>query len=196
MTNIIPLDELVKINKSEMEKANALLGVKESRILGFKDSMIENNHELRMAINNTIRELRPAIGITHWNQNTHRDFTQTSLAVNDACMWSLLVSGPWSEKYPAHMMDRLYAFESPMLTVHFEPDTYVDISKAIEAKIKAIRCFDIHIKANNAGNAETKVSSVTGPNRRYGIESGVMYAEAFSQMKAHEVHTRARDFLG
>ncbi|HHW47581.1 MAG TPA: PIG-L family deacetylase [Clostridiaceae bacterium] len=192
MTDRVPQKELAEINKKDAEESAKLLGIKELRILDFKDSLLYNSrHELRLALNEIIREIRPEIVITHWPNDTHPDFRETGLAVIDACFYALLVAGVWAEKYPSHMVSKLYSFETPMLSVGFEPDVFVDISDVVELKTKSMEIFKIHIDVNAKGSNEIWNSSVLGANRRWGTECGVMYAEPYKQIKIHEVHNRA-----
>jgi LmbE family N-acetylglucosaminyl deacetylase len=195
MTDKVRQEELIRINLKEMEAAGKLLSVRECRILDFQDSRIGCNDDVKMAINNNIRELKPDIILTHWRENTHPDFTNTARSTIDACMWALLVQGPWAARYPCHWVSRMFAFEHPFLSINFDPDFFVDISDVLETKIEAVKCFKIHIDVNDAGLIERKVSAIVGPNRRWGLASGVMHAEAFRQVKIHERHLKAFDYL-
>jgi len=195
MTDQVTQAELARINIRERDEAGALLGVKAFRILDFEDSKIPYSGDVTMAINNQIRELKPDTILTHWKENTHPDFTNTSLATIDACMWALLVQGPWAADLPSHNVGRLYAFEHPVLTVDYEPDTFVDISDVVDIKAQAIKCFKVHIDVIDEGVVERKVSAILGPNRRWGLESGVMYAEPFRQVRIQERHIKALSYL-
>jgi LmbE family N-acetylglucosaminyl deacetylase len=195
MTNRVSPQELAQINERDMQEAASVLGIKDARILGFPDAEIANTFEVRMALNNAIREIKPDVVITHWPNDTHPDFRETGQAAIDACFFALLVSGKWSQDRPSHWTGKAYAFEYPELSVGFEPSIFVDISDCIETKIKAIDCFAIHCEANFRGDYEKFHSSIIGPNRYWGLESGVTYAEPFAQVKIHEVHNKAGKYL-
>lgn len=96
-------------------------------------------------------------------------------------------AGHWT----SHWTGRLYAFEYPELTLSFAPDVFVDISEQVERKRQSLRCFQVHIDSNFKGDLETYESSFLGTNRYWGLESGALYAEAYKQVKIHEVHTKA-----
>jgi LmbE family N-acetylglucosaminyl deacetylase len=196
MTTLVTKEELAKINKRDMENAAAILGIKEFRILGYQDGEVANTLEVRVALNRVIRELKPDVVLTHWYPgNTLPDFKYTGDAVQDAIFCALLVQGRWAAELPSHWTSRAYAFEEPCLTVGFEPTTYVDVTNVLDVKLKSIDCFAIHCEANYGGDYEKFHSSYLGPARLHGMHSGVVYAEAFQQLKTHEVHTKALDYL-
>lgn len=199
MTNMVSREELAEINKRDMREAAKVLGVKEVRFLGFQDGEVENNLDVKIALNNTIRELKPDIALTHWYQSTLPDFKATGEATIDALFCALLVSGRWAEKLPSHWTSKAYAFQDPGLSVGFKPTVFIDISESIEAKVRAIDCFMIHCEANYGGDIERFRSSIISANEYWALEAGftrgVEYVEPYMQIDIHERHNRAVKFL-
>ena len=192
MTDRVTRAELARINQRDMEASAALLGIKETRILGFQDGEIMNTLDVRIALNRVIREIKPDVVITHWYPNsTIPDFKYTGEIVVDALFSALLVSGRWVEELKSHWTSRAYGFEEPALTVGFDPTLFVDITDVVDVKLKAADCFAIHCESNFGGDYEKFHSSFMGPARYWGIHSGVLYAEAFQQIKTHEVMVKA-----
>jgi N-acetylglucosamine malate deacetylase 1 len=192
MTDRVTRAELAKINQADMEASAAILGIKETRILGFQDGEIENTLDVRIALNRVIRELKPDTVFTHWYPNsTIPDFKYTGEVVVDAMFCALLVSGRWVEELPSHWTTRAYGFEEPMLTSDYQPSVFVDITDVLDTKIKSIDCFAIHCESNYGGDYELFRSSYLGPNRYWGMHAGVTYAESFQQIKTHEVQYKA-----
>jgi LmbE family N-acetylglucosaminyl deacetylase len=191
MTNRFATEELKKINVREAEESAHILGVSELRVLSFPDAGLRLNDELLVAVNNVIREIKPDTILTHFAEDTHPDLRTTGQAVIDSCFYALLVSGHWAERHPSHWTGRLYAFEYPELTLNFAPDVFVDISDQIEKKRTSLRCFQVHIDSNFKGSLDAYESCFLGTNRYWGLESGALYAEAYKQVKIHEVHTKA-----
>jgi LmbE family N-acetylglucosaminyl deacetylase len=191
MTNRFSPQELKKINVREAEASAEVLGVKDLRILSFPDAGLRLHDDLLIAVNNVIRDTKPDSILSHFAQDTHPDLRTTGQAVIDSCFYALLVSGHWAERYPSHWTGRLYAFEYPELTLNFAPDVFVDISDQIEKKRASLRCFQVHIDSNFKGDLEVYESCFLGTNRYWGLESGALYAEAYRQIKIHEVHTKA-----
>jgi N-acetylglucosamine malate deacetylase 1 len=196
MTNRVTRAELAKINQRDMEASAAILGFKETRILGFQDGEVQNTLEVRIALNRVIRELKADVVFTHWYPNsTIPDFKYTGEVVVDAMFCALLVSGRWVEELPSHWTSRAYGFEEPALTSDFNPSLFVDISDVVETKLKSVDCFAIHCESNFGGDYEKFHSSYLGPNRYWGIHSGVLYAEALQQIKTHEVQLKAVKYV-
>jgi LmbE family N-acetylglucosaminyl deacetylase len=139
--------------------------------------------------------VKPEIIITHWPNDTLSDLRETGMAAIDAAFNALLVAGKWMERLPSHWTSKMYGFQHPGLSVGFKPTTFVDISDVIETKIKALDCFKLQIEANYGNDIEKWRSFVLGPNRYWGLESGVIYAEPFGQLEIHEVHNKAVRFL-
>ena len=61
----------------------------------------------------------------------------------------------------------------------------------LDVKLRSIDCFAIHCESNFGGDLELFHSSYLGPNRYWGIHSGVHYAEPYQQIKTHEVQYKA-----
>ena len=196
MTNRVSMTELAKINQRDMENAAGILGIKDFRILGYQDGEVTNSLDVRVDLNRIIRQTKPDVVLTHWYPgNTLPDFKNTGDAVQDALFCALLVQGRWAEELNSHWTSRAYAFEEPCLTVGFEPSLYVDITDVLDIKLKAIDCFAIHCESNYGGDYEKFHSAYLGPARVYGMHSGVVYAEGFQQLKTHEVHLKAMDYI-
>jgi N-acetylglucosamine malate deacetylase 1 len=195
LTNLVPMDKVAEANRNEMLTAAEILGIKEVRFLGLPDTYLKNNDETRLLLNNIIREIKPDVMISHWPKDTLSDLRETGMAAIDASFNALLVTGKWCEKFPSHWTSKAYAFEHPGLSVDFRPSLFVDISKSIEVKKKAIECFKIQIKANYGNDLDRWTNWILSPNRYWGIESGCTFAEAFAQIKIHEVHNKSVEYL-
>ena len=115
MTNRVSPPELAKINSVDAEKAGKVLGIKETRILGIPDTEIENTPELRMTLNNIIREIKADVLVTHWPLDTHPDYRNTAQAAIDASFLALIVSGKWAGDRSSHWTSKAWGFECPAL---------------------------------------------------------------------------------
>jgi LmbE family N-acetylglucosaminyl deacetylase len=195
LTNLKPMKEIGETNKQEMLAAAEVLGLEDIRYWGYADTYIQNTHDLRLELNHLIREVKPEIIITHWPKDTLSDLRETGMAAIDAAFNALLVSGRWVEKLPSHWTSKMYGFQHPGVSLGFKATTFVDISDVVETKIKAMDCFELQIEANFDNNIEKWRSFILAPNRYWGLESGVMYAEPYGQLEIHEVHNKAVEFL-
>jgi LmbE family N-acetylglucosaminyl deacetylase len=196
LTNRMPKAEVAKMNEKDMQDAATILGIKDVRILGFQDGEVANTLEVRMSLNNAIRELKPDTVITHWwHNNTLNDCKATGEAINEAIFLALMVTGRWAADLPPHCTSNAFGFEEPMVSVGFEPSTIIDISDCVEIKKKAIGCFRAHCEASFGGNLESFQSALLSPNRYWGLKAGVMYGEPFARLKIHELHNKAANYL-
>lgn len=189
----IPPPELAKIRENELKEAAKIEGVKEVRVLNFKDTEIFNTTELRMAVTEIIRELKPDIVITHWPNDYASDLKNTGQAVIDACLLSYL--GAVKTKHPPHMVGKIYTFEVPSTSIGFDPDFFVDITDVIDIKIEASKCHRSMIELFGMGSLEAWTSMVRGMNRYWGIKARVMYAEAFKEVNVPFAGKKALNYL-
>jgi len=186
----IPPEELAKIRIKELEEAAKIEGVKEVRVLNFKDTEIFNTPELRMKIAEIIRELKPDIVITHWPNDCASDLRNTGQAVIDACLLAYL--GAFKTKHPPHMVKKIYTFEVESTSIDFEPDIFIDITNVIDKKIEASKC---HRSMIEVFGIEVWTSGVQGRNRYWGLKSRVMYAEAFKEVDVPFMGKKAIEYL-
>jgi len=197
MTNIVPEEQLIKDNTRNLKEAARVLGIREARVLDFKDTDISNSPELKMVVNNLIRELKPDLLITHTTNSTHPDFKEAANAVVDASFLAMLQAGKWARDFDAlgsHMVSKLFTFEVPEFTVGFEPDVFIDITDYIDVKTEAVGCLRTS-RELGWEDIEKWTSRFLGQNRYWGQHSGVKYAEPFKRMRTHEIHIRASEYL-
>lgn len=194
MTDLVTPEELARINRDEAQRSADILGVKELRILEHPDCQIRPEPELLMELNMTIRELKPDLILTHWPEDTMPDFRATSAAVSHACFLALLVSGHWT-RTKSHWVSKLYGFPHTGLSYDFRATHYVDVTDVLDRKLESVDCFAIHKRANFGDDVDLFRSHTLAPNRVWGIESGVDYAEAYGQLPLHEVHNKAVGLL-
>jgi len=173
-------ENLAEIRTREIREAARIEGVKEARVLNFRDTEIFNTPELRMAIAEIVRELKPDIVITHWPNDNASDLSNTGQATIDASLLAYL--GQIKMKHPPHMVGKIYTFEVPSTSIGFEPDVFIDITDVIETKIEAAKCHKSMIEAFAGGSVEAWTSGVEGSNRYWGMKSRVKYAEAFKEV--------------
>lgn len=173
-------ENLAEIRTREIREAARIEGVKEARVLSFRDTEIFNTPELRMAIAGIIRELKPDIVITHWPNDNASDLSNTGQATIDACLLAYL--GQIKMEHPPHTVGKIYTFEVPSTSIGFEPDVFIDITNVIETKVEAAKCHRSMIQAFAGGSVEAWVSGVEGSNRYWGMKSSVKYAEAFEEV--------------
>lgn len=176
---ILPAAEIADIRETEQRHAATILGVKNVIFLGQPDGRVEATLAFRDQIVNLIRRLKPHIVINldpgHWAFDNfhlhHPDHRATALAVYDAVYpaagTATYIPRP-DEGLPPHKVREMYFSGTP------HPDTFVDITTAIELKIQALLSHRSQIK-----DPERMANRIREIAAQYGEQAGCKYAEAF-----------------
>lgn len=126
--------------RSEAQKAAAVLGAG-CRFLPYKDAELPVNDEVKFALCDLIREVKPTLLITHWKGSIHKDHENTFYIVEDARFYAALPA--IQRALPAHGCWGLYYAENWEDPYDFVPDTYVDVSDAYETYLEGLRCYEL-----------------------------------------------------
>ena len=177
----IPTPELENIRKQEMKEAAKVLGA-DVRFLGYQDASVPSGDELREALVEVYRELKPDIVLTFHPLVWRDDHRRVGQAASDA---SLKASLPLHETaYPAHRPEpEIFLFGTPM--IQQEPDIFIDVSDYMDQKIASFRKHvsqwqDWGKPPSEQGNyMDRLIEGYTHRFREYGRRCGVLYAEAY-----------------
>lgn len=168
-------ERLAEIRRAEQRAACAILGVHDVIFLGYDDGTLQPTLDLRRDLVRAIRAYTPTALIAsdptilfyadgYVNHPDHRAAGQAAIdAAAPACAMPLL----WPEAGPPHRVRQLYVYGNP------QPNTWVDITAAIERKISALR--------QHASQMEgwDPTEMIKAWNSETGREKGIPYAEAF-----------------
>lgn len=177
-------EKLAKIRKKEQEEAAMALKVERVSFLGFKDGEIENTKSLRKKIVKAIRQVKPDIVFCFDPANldfenpyrSHRDHRKAGEAVFDAvypAAGSMFFFPELLKKgYKPHQIKEIWFFGWS------KPNKFIDITKTIEKKIKALFCHKSQIA--DMKKVEKRVRDWA---RKAGKKKGYKYAEAFRILK-------------
>ena len=136
-------ERLAGIRQEEQRNAARTLGVERVEFLGYEDGAVEDTRALRLDVTHQIRKWRPDLIITQNPQRTynlggsHRDH-RTVGGVTLDCVYPLardhLAFPELMPEYEPHKVHEIYVtqWEAPQLVV--------DISDAIDLKLKALAC--------------------------------------------------------
>jgi 4-oxalomesaconate hydratase len=177
----IPSDELCKLRTGEMEAAAKALGAG-LVWLDYEDASVPAGDELREALVDVYRRLKPDIVITFHPLVWRDDHRRVGLAASDA---TLKASLPLHmTNYPHHRPEpEVYFFGEPMAPI--KPDAFVDVSAQMDVKRRAFMC---HASQWASWEIDGPVDpdnpeKVWGRFRErfagYGKMCGARYAEAF-----------------
>ena len=127
-----------QLRLQESDRAAAVLGIAERRVLGLPDARIRNDDPSRIALVEAIRELQPRTVILPYFEGRHPDHRVTSALAYDACFLAGLKNFPASGEphRPAKLIYTLAYREDAV-----KPSFVVDTSEAFERKLEAIRCY-------------------------------------------------------
>lgn len=170
-------DDVARLRASEVAAGAAALGIDGYEMLGYPDGELDDGPELRAQLVATIRRVRPDavvcpdptaafFGRTYIN---HRDHRVVGWATLDA-----VAPAAWSPLYfpgtgAPHRVAEVY------LSGSLEPDVYVDVEPALEAKAEALRCHQTQVR----GSAGVLEAAVRRRAADAGRAAGARYAEGF-----------------
>lgn len=172
--------------KREQEQAGKFIGVGRQCWLGYPDAGKYDYYELRRAIIQHIRLLKPDFIFTPdpWlPYEAHRDHIQTGTAAAEAaCLYSLprIKTDPQVDaEYTPHDLLGIAFYYSQ------SPNTPVDISKTCSRKEQAVLCY----KAQFTDDAMHQLLIVLDfKERSFGESYGFSHAEAFRVMHPAQLH--------
>ncbi|MFC0581947.1 PIG-L deacetylase family protein [Micrococcoides hystricis] len=137
--------ETVALRRDEQQEACAVVGVNDLEILDFPDGLVENNLELRQAIAEHIRKVRPDVVITMtweltvgWGLN-HADHRNVGLATVDAIRDA---DNPWLFTELADAGLAPWSTKQLWVTAHNEPNAAVRVGE--KAKDRAVQSLAAH----------------------------------------------------
>jgi LmbE family N-acetylglucosaminyl deacetylase len=174
-------EELARIREREQRAAAAVLGVREVTFLGFPDGALEVNPETRRALTRVVRRVRPEVILAPdpsrlWSASgyiNHWDHKQAGTLV----LCAVMPDAPTRLRFPELLEEGLEPFEVPNLWLAAEePDTYVDITETLEAKLAALA-------EHRSQGTEAAFDWVRERARQFGERAGYGYAEAFKAFR-------------
>jgi len=122
-------------------RAAEMLGLKESRRLGFPDQRLDTLTllDLIAPLERAVREVRPAVVYCQFGGDANRD--------HELLFRAALVATRPLEPF----LEAVYAFDTASSTEwgyprSFVPDTWVDISTTLEQKLCAMACYESEVR--------------------------------------------------
>ena len=182
-------EETSRVRKAEQQDAAAVLGVETVTFLDFTDGMLEVTPETRRAVTREVRRIRPDVLVapdpsrlwsanrTYVNHSDHR-------AAGELALRSVMPDAPSRPQFPELLDEGFEPFEIPSLWLGSEePDTYVDITETIDAKLEALA-------RHRSQHGEASAARVRERARQLGETAGVEYAEGFRTFSLKEQEER------
>lgn len=179
----IPTKELIRIRKSEQQKAADLLGVKKVFFLDFIDGELENTPALRKQIVKIIRQIKPNTVIC-WDPTLYFDEQRSMVNHPDhrtggeATMDCVYPFARNSRTFPELLEEGLepHVVEELLIINFSKANYFVDISSVMDKKIEAIKCHKSQFEdIEKFGERIKQMSQLMGQKAR----PKVNYAEGF-----------------
>lgn len=143
-------------------------------VLPYKDAELSLTDEARLRVCDVIREHRPDVLITHWSGSIHRDHVACASIVEEALFYAGLPSV--QRVHPAHNVGLLCFGENWEDPVGFQPELYVDIERAYDTWVEAMRVYELF---DGAISTFPYLDYYQSLFRIRGIEVGRQRAQAF-----------------
>jgi LmbE family N-acetylglucosaminyl deacetylase len=178
-------EEVSKVRKTEQQAAAAVLGVKTVTFLDFTDGLLEVTAETRRAVTRQVRRIRPDVLVAPdpsrlWSASRRYVNHSDHRAAGELALRAVMPDVPSRPQFPELLDEGLEPFEIPSLWLGSEePDTYVDITKTIDAKLEALA-------RHRSQQGEAAAPWVRERARLLGEAAGVEYAEGFRTFSLKE----------
>ena len=139
--------EMAEIRREEQTAAAKIVGVTDLHFLGFPDGRVQADLELRHAITRVIRAVRPQRVMS---MSPVRSFERIfashpdHLATGEATLCAVYPDSRNPFAFP-DLLDNGFepwTVDEVLMTVHGEPDRFVDITEVFDRKIAALMCHE------------------------------------------------------
>jgi LmbE family N-acetylglucosaminyl deacetylase len=171
---------LAGLREEEARRAAKVLGISMLHFLGHPDGDLENTSALRAELIHLLRAAKPEVviapdptavffGDSYVNHHDHRALGWAVLDVAGAMAGGALYEPAAG---PPHQLTTL------LLAGTLEPDTWVDIEPALDAKLASLRCHESQV----GDGAEFLADLVEARAAEAGRQGGVRYAEGFRRL--------------
>lgn len=169
------IDSMICGKKAAAEKAGRILGVKKVIFGDFPDMRLDTvgHTALNGFLERVIDEIRPDIVLTHHSGDINLD--------HQIIYRSTIVAVRPGKGYPT----RVLLYETPSATewqsynakYAFIPNLFVDITRTIERKIEALRCYETELRNFPHPRSEQGVRAYAAFR---GLAAGVRAAEGYT----------------
>ncbi|MHB1449046.1 MAG: PIG-L deacetylase family protein [Bellilinea sp.] len=166
--------DLAVLRREEQLAAARLLSIIEVFFLDFPDGELNKSPNLVSMLARYIRQVQPG-RLVSWDPWHRYELHPDHRAAGQATLDAVLAAGNphyfpelLDEGLHAHAVPEVYLFGAE------QPDTWVDITAAIEQKINAIACHQ-----SQMDRVSTLMNDLRTCNADYGKQGGFPYAEPF-----------------
>jgi N-acetylglucosamine malate deacetylase 1 len=162
----------------ETQAATEVLGIAWRGNLGLPNRALEHTLDARRAVAGALRLLRPQIILSHYWEDVHPDHVAASSLVDAARFWAKLsrTDLPGEPFWPP----QIYYYWSIHLRIHPPPKFVIDISDAIEDKLRAVACYESQFGAGRPQTFPSAMDDIRDRARYWGWAIHKAYGEPFA----------------
>lgn len=172
-----------EIRAAEAARAADVMGLALRRNAGLPDGHLQNDPASRRAVAGLLRELRPRVVVTHWQEGRHPDHRVASELVRDACFLAGLrnYDAPGAPHRPFKLVyATAFREDAPA------PSFVVDITAAFDRKLEALASYESQfagsVQAGEVypGGSRALMDQIRTQCGHYGSLVRTAYGEPFS----------------
>ncbi|MBL8810990.1 MAG: bacillithiol biosynthesis deacetylase BshB1 [Planctomycetaceae bacterium] len=166
-----------EIRKEETDNATEILGLTWRANLNLPNRSLQPTLEARRRLAEVFRQTRPQMLLVPYWQDAHPDHVAASQLCDDARFWSKLsrsdlAGDPW---WPPMLLH----YFSIHLRIHPAASFVVDISSAIETKMKSVTAYESQMLKGRSSQFPTAVDDIRDRARYWGWTIGRAFGEPF-----------------
>ena len=181
----------VERRAAETAAATEVLGVTWRGNLGLPNRSLQADLPARQQLAEVFRLTRPAVILAPYWEDAHPDHVAASQLVDDARFWSKLSKTEMvGERF---WPPRLYYYFSIHLRIHPRPSFVFDISDCIDAKMRAISCYQSQVIEGRSTEFPTVLDDIRDCARYWGWAIGRNYGEPL--MSREEIGVSALEVI-
>lgn len=174
-----------EIRQRETAEATKVLGLAWRTNLGLPNRRLQNDLASRRPLAEVFRLTRPQLVLAPYWDDAHPDHVAASALVDAARFWAKL-SRTDLRGAPYWPTD-IYYFWSIHLRIHPQPAFVLDVSDAIDDKLRAIRCYESQMLTGRSGEFPTVLDDIRDRARYWGWSIGAAYGEPFASREEFAV---------
>jgi len=164
--------------KREAIKASRILGIDERITLDYLYSELENNREIREEISEIFHNTSPDIIFIPYPVDTNPESRITA----EICSTSF---SQLYQQNTAYTKKKIFYYFAAPFTYYQKPSFVMDISKEIEMKVEALKCYESQF-GQNLQNSQL-FESTLNLSRYYGMLIGTKFGESFTCKEPLEI---------
>jgi len=163
--------KMIKVRHDACLRSSKLLGIRKVTFLDFPDMQLDtiSHIKLNKSIEKFLSKFKPVVVYTSPNHDLNLDHQKVFES-------TLVATRPISSS-----VKKLFTYELPGFTkIPYQPNTFVDIEKSFQTKIKAFKFYKSEI---NPFPHPRSIKSLENLAIYRGIQSGLKKAEAFELIR-------------